>query len=219
MNIKQYTDEKYIPITDLSSMGDNFVASTKEYRQAFMEMIPVNDFEFANIVETPNLVKKRFSKNVEIKGRLDIAAEDNDYILALAISLVKGNDVKGLDAQSRKSIIKKYEDNAHDLTIITNWLVENIDKVIETDIEDLSYEMPELNLNDINFINQFNKENQHYSINDYLKINKTSYETGRKALEKMSSLKLYMKTKLGKKFVYKPTSKLVNITKGGGYGN
>lgn len=219
MNIKQYTDEKYIPISDLSSMGDSFVASTMEYRQTFMEMIPLNDFEFANIVETPSLVKKRYSKNVEIKGKVSIDADDNDFILALALKLVRGENIKGIDSHTRESINKKYNQNACDLTIITNWLVENIDKVVETEIDDLAYEMPELNLNDMKFINQFNKENQHYSISDYLKINETSYETGRRALEKMSDLKLYIKTKLGKKFVYKPTSKLINIMKGGEYGN
>lgn len=219
MNIKQYTDEKYIPISDLSSMGDSFVASTREYRQTFMEMIPLNDFEFANIVETPSLVKKRYSKNVEIKGKLSIDADNNDFILALALKLVRGEEIRGIDSHTRESINKKYKDNASDLTIITNWLVDNIDKVVETDIDDLAYEMPELNINDMKFINQFNKENQHYSISDYLKVNKTSYETGRRALEKMSDLKLYIKTKLGKKFVYKPTTKLINIMKGGGYGN
>lgn len=143
MNIKQYTGEKYIPISDLSSMGDSFVLSTKEYRQTFMEMIPLNDFEFANIVETPSLVKKRYSKNVEIKGKLSIDAENNDFILALALNIVKGIKVSGIDTRTHESINKKYKDNACDLTIVTNWLVENIEKVVEEDIEDIAYEMPD----------------------------------------------------------------------------
>lgn len=220
MDVKQYTDEKYIPINDLSSFGDKFINQTKEYRQNFMEIIPLSDFEFANIVETPKLVKKRYEKNVEIKGRLEIDAKHHDYILALALKIIKGESMEIIDKETRKNIINKFKENMFDLTIVTNWLVDNVDNLIkDTSLENISYEIPELNHNDIKFINKYNKKNEHYSINDYIKLNTSSYETGRKALERMSELKLYIKTKLGKKFVYKPTQKLLEIMKGGEYGN
>ena len=219
MDIRQYTDEKYIPLSDLASMGESFVVSTMEYRETFMEIIPVSDLEFANIVETPKLVKKRYSKNVELKGRIDIEAKNNDFILEIALKIVKGEEVPRLDQATIQNINKKYISNNKDLTIITNWLVNNIEKLVQNSKEDVAYIMPELNANDIAFINIYNKETQHYTINDYIKMHSTSYETGRKALEKLTKLKLYSKNKLGKKFVYQPSIKLINIMKGGKYGN
>lgn len=219
MKFKDYTDEKYIPISELSSMGDAFVEQTKEYRQTFMEMVPVSDFEFANIVETPKLVKRRYEKNVELKGILDIKAENHDYILALALMIVKGEEIPGISRSMCESINKKYKENMGDLTIITNWLVDNVENITRKESGDIAHIIPELNVKDMNFIEKYNRPNEHYSIKEYLDLNGSSYETGRRALDKMANLKLYIKTKLGKKFVYKPTQKLANLVKGGEYGN
>lgn len=219
MDIKQYTDEKYIPMSDLSSLGDDFIKSTIEYRRTFMEVVQVNDFEFANIVETPKLLKRRYSKNVELKNLIELDAKDNDYILELSLRIVKGGCKEYISDEMRKMIIKKYKINNFDLTIVTNWIVDNIELFKEEQVDDIGYEIPELTINDIKFIKKYNKINQHYSINDYTKLNKSSYETGRKALEKLKQLKLYTKNKLGKKFVYQPTNKLKEIMKGGTYGN
>ncbi|NQZ66360.1 MAG: hypothetical protein HRT99_04085, partial [Mycoplasmatales bacterium] len=112
-----------------------------------------------------------------------------------------------------------YKENNNDLTIITNWLVLNIKEILNYGTNKMIFDMPELSKNNINFIQTFNKEKQSYSINDYIKLVKCSYETGRKSLEKLVKLDLYRKNKLGKKFVYKPTKKLKNILKGGEYGN
>lgn len=219
MNIKQYTDENYIPMSDLLLMGENFVSSTKEYRERFMEMIPINDFEFSNIVETPKLVKQRYEKNVEIKGLVNVETQNHDYILALALKIVKGEKIDGITKKEFSNINKKYNENGRDLTIITIWLVKNINDIINLTTGDIAFELPELNKKDLKFINNFNKPNRQYSINEYTTLNSSSYETGRKALERMTNLKLYIKTKLGKKYVYKPTTKLINITKGGSHGN
>lgn len=219
MDIKEYTNNQYIPMTDLSSFGDIFIAETLKYRRKFMEVIPLDELEFVNIVETPQLVRKRYAKNVEIKEMMDIEAPNYDYILAIAKKIVLGENILKLDKKVSDSLNNKYKDNKNDLTIITNWLVMNVDKILKNKIETISFDIPELSKNDMKFINKYNKINQNYSINEYINLIKCSYETGRRALEKLTNLKLYVKTKLGKKFVYKPTNKLIQIKKGGNYGN
>ena len=214
MDIKQYTDIDYIPISELSSMGDSFVSKTLEYRQKFMEIIKMDNLGFVNIVETPALVKKRYKKNIEIKDFINFDAKDHDYIKKIALMIINDEEVDSIPTHTRKNIIKKYKENNKDLTIITSWLIENVDIFIKSK-EDISYAIPELSAKDINYINKFNNKRLNYSINDYISLNRTSYETGRRSLEKMVSLGLYIKTKLGKKFVYKPTVKLISITKGG----
>ena len=220
MDIKQYTDEQYIPISDLSSLGDTFVQSTMQYRQEFMEIVQLDNLEFANIVETPKLVKIRYEKNVELKGKVNIKSKNNDFILQIAKNIVSGKNYYNIDEEIIDSINKKYISNNKDLTVVTSWLVNNIELLSgEEEDDDLIHSMPELSEKDIKFIKGNNSANSHYSISDYLKINKSSYETGRKALERLAELGLYSKNKVGKTFVYKPTKKLRQYMEGGEYGN
>lgn len=120
MDIKEYTNNQYIPMTDLSSFGDIFIAETLKYRRKFMEVIPLDELEFVNIVETPQLVRKRYAKNVEIKEMMDIEAPNYDYILAIAKKIVLGENILKLDKKVSDSLNNKYKDNKNDLTIITN---------------------------------------------------------------------------------------------------
>ncbi len=216
INIKQYTDENYVPISDLANLGSDFVLATKEYRRSFMEMIPLNDIDFVNIVETPQLIRKRFAKNVDIKGQLELEAEHNDFILEIAKYIVSEREIPGLVLSERERVMAKYDANGNDLTIVTNYLIKNIDKFLNKEITgDLEHSFPELSKNDREFIKTFNDIRLHYTIADYQSITNCSYETGRKSLERLSSLELYRKKKVGKKFVYAPTQKLANATKGG----
>ncbi len=215
MEIKQFTDEQYIPINDLISFGDDIVAETKEYRRLYMELVPVNDLDFVNIVETPSLVKKRFAMNVELKGNIEIEADDNDFILKMAIQIIKKNKLQGLSKKEIELLIKKYEANGKDLTIITNYLINNSEKLYTKEVKtDLTKKYPNLKLSDIKFMNKSNDKELNYSLNDYTKINDCSYETSRQALERLIKLELYIKSKVGKKFIYKPTDKLEEIMKG-----
>ncbi len=215
MEIKQFTDEQYIPINDLISFGDDIVAETKEYRRLYMELVPVNDLDFVNIVETPSLVKKRFAMNVELKGNIEIEADDNDFILKMAIQIIKKNKLQGLSKKEIELLIKKYEANGKDLTIITNYLINNSEKLYTKEVKtDLTKKYPNLKLSDIKFMNKSNDKELNYSLNDYTEINDCSYETSRQALERLIKLELYIKSKVGKKFIYKPTDKLEEIMKG-----
>ncbi len=215
MEIKQFTDETYIPINDLSSLGAEVVNETKEYRRAYMELVAINDLDFVNIVETPSLVKKRFSKNVELKGKVNIEAKDNDFILELALEIIKNKKISGLSKKEIDSILLKYESNNKDLTIITNYLTNNSEKLYEQEEEkDLTKIYPTLRKSDLKFLNTCNKIRLNYSLSDYISKNKCSYETARIAMERLVELELYEKSKVGKKFIYKPTIKLEEIMKG-----
>ena len=220
MEIKQYTDERYIALNDLVSFGTDVINETKEYRRSYMELVPLNDLDFVNIVETPALIKKRFSKNVELKGVLDFEVDNNDFILELALMIVKNNELKGLSKQEIQTILDKYKSNGNDLTIITNYLTNNVDKlIITTDVDDIGKLFPSLTKGDVEFIKKSNNINLNYSLSDYQEIKGCSYETARQALVRLSELKLYVKAKVGKKFVYKPTSKISEIMKGENHGN
>jgi len=215
MDIKKYTDEKYIPATEIKPMGSIFVSKTNAYREAFREIIQVDHDEYANIVETPSLLKDRWNKNFEIKGMVP-KQESNDIILEISKSLIKDQDVLNIPANIRKSLFRKYIDNAKDLTIITTWLIKNIDSYIRnTPSGDITHLFPELSEKDQLFLMKYNNPQLSYSIKDYESLNNTSYETSRKALERMASLKFYEKTKISKKFVYKPTELLEKTIKGG----
>ncbi len=132
-NLKQYTDENYLPISDLTNFGKRFINETKKNHQ-----------------------------------------------------------------------------NNHDLTIINNYLIEKIDDLFNhVKQENLDHQLPELSKNDILFIKSCNNLKLNYSIQDYLKNSLCSYETGRKSLSRLVQLALYNKSKIGKKFVYKPTNKLI----------
>lgn len=214
--VKKYTDENYVAINDLQTFGDDFVLQTQKYRNTFIEMVKLNDLDFVKIVETPILVKKRYVKNVELKGHVDVDSEQHDYILEIAKDLVNGKDVKGIDKKTHESIIKKYIDNEKDLTIVTNYLINNTDKIIISDDNgDIESLFPELSKKDRKFIAKANNINLNYTIQRYQEITGCSYETGRKSLDKLTDLKLFIKKKIGKKFIYKPTSKLLEVMKGG----
>lgn len=220
MDLRLYTDENYVPMSDLLSFGPEFVNKISEYRRTFMEVVNLNDFDFVNIIETPSLIKKRFIKNIELKGLFDFEAENNDYILEIAKLIVANKEVKGLKIPNNDILIKKYVDNNKDLTIITNYIVKNIDSllVIEKDgVGNLEQRIPELTKLDVAFIVSCNNSNLNYTISDYQEVNKCSYETGRKACDKFVELDLFIKKKVGKKFVYKPTDKLQLLVKGGKY--
>ena len=215
MNIEKYTDKKYIPASELKPMGSVFLSESNAYRQQFREIIQINEEEYANIVETPKLVKKRWNKNFEIKGMIP-KQESNDLILELSKLIVINKDNLNIPAQVRKSIFKKYIDNAKDLTIISTWLIENInDYIRNTPSGDIHHLFPELSEKDQIFLMKYNNPQLSYSIKDYKDLNNTSYETSRKALERMAQLKFYEKTKISKKFVYKPTQLLEETIKGG----
>lgn len=220
MDLRLYTDENYVPISDLSSFGPEFVSKISEYRRTFMEVVNLNDFDFVNIIETPSLIKKRFIKNIELKGIFDFKAENNDYILEIAKLVVANKEIKGLRIPNHDILIKKYVDNNRDLTIITNYIVKNIDSLLvieKDDVGNLEQKIPELTKLDVAFIATCNKPNLSYTIGDYQEVNNCSYETGRKACDKFVELKLFEKKKIGKKFVYKPTEKLQLLVKGGKY--
>ena len=214
--VKKYTDENYIAINDLRSFGDDFIIKTREYRNNFVQMIPINELDYVKIVETPTLIKKRYVKNVELKGLIEIDSAEHDYILELAKFLVNGNKIEGIDQATQKSIIQKYMENEKDLTIVTNYLANNINKIILIDsTTDLETIFPELSKKDLKFLAHANNKNLNYTIQKYQNLTNSSYETGRKSLDKLTDLKLFTKQKIGKKFVYKPTDKLQAIMKGG----
>lgn len=217
MDIRLYTDKDYVPLKDLSALGEEFVTKTEEYRRSFMELVVLDDLNFVNIVETPALVKKRFSINVELKGRIDLQAENHDFILEIAKAIANGKDVEGISIVDKDKLIKKFEENNRDLTIITEYITKNIEKLLteKTSKDTLNSVFPELTKFDIEFIKNNSNEKLNYSIQNYQDVTSCSYETGRKSLEKLTELNLYSKTKVGKKFVYKPTQKLITYVKGG----
>ena len=218
MDIKDYTDKKYIPLSELKPLGEDFFNKTDEYRKRFIQVIELDGFKFASLVETPALVKKRYEKNVEIKGSIKFDFKTYDYILEIAKHLVTGQKFDWLDMKKIKPVLQRYG-NLSDLTLVTSYLVENINSLVVTQEDEVIYDIPELTNSDLRFIKKFNIKNQHYSINEYTNINESSYETGRKALERLTGLSLYKKTKLGKKFMYTPTDKLTVMMKGVKYGN
>ena len=218
MDIKDYTDKKYIPLGELKPLGIDFFNKTDEYRKKFIQVIELDGFKFASLVETPDLVKKRYEKNVEIKGSIKFDFKTYDYILEIAKHIATGQKFSWLSMKKIKPVIQRYNED-RDLTLITSYLIENINELIVSQEQDVIYDIPQLTNNDLTFIRKFNIKNQHYSINEYININDSSYETGRKALERLTMLNLYKKTKLGKKFMYTPTDKLTVMMKGVKYGN
>lgn len=215
MDIKIYTDKQYVPLTDLVSLNQDFISKIKDYRDQHKEFIKLSDLSFVSLVETPKLVKKRYSKNVEIKEKLNIEAKDNDFILEIAKRIVKDNKKYKLNEKDYKILIKKFEENEKDLTIITDWIIENINLFIQNQqLEDSILKIiPHLSKKDLNFIFKYSNKNSYCSIEKYLKINQTSYETGRKSMERMTKYNIFTKEKVGKKFIYKPTKKIIELIK------
>jgi uncharacterized protein related to proFAR isomerase len=120
MDVKNYTDIQYIPLTDLSSLSQEYIEKIKNYRNSFKEFIKLPDLSFASLTETPKLLKKRYCKNVEIKNLLDIEAEDNDFILEIAKTIIKENKTFEINQKKYEIILNKYLKNNKDLTIVTN---------------------------------------------------------------------------------------------------
>ena len=216
MDVKFYTDDKYVPMSQLSNLGEKVVEASKEYREGFSEVVQLDDLVFVHLVETPKLVKNRFIKNIELKDTFDFEAPDHDLILHLAKMIVKGEKIDRLNLEDRDKLIALYKENKNDLTIVTTYLSQNIEKLLENKkVKNLDQKMPELTKYEIAFIKNNNDLDLTYSINDFQNQNKTSYETSRKALEKLANLSLFNKDKVGKKFVYRPTKQLRQILKGG----
>jgi len=168
------------------------------------------------IIETPALIKKRFIKNIELKGLLNFEAKNNDYILELAKKIVKNENIDPINIENIKDLKKLYKENDNDLTIITNYLVEKIDNLITSNKNNkIGRVIPWISKYEAKFIKMFNNNDHSYSLKDFININNTSYETARKSMDKLVLKELYTKEKIGKKFIYKPTDKLIKIIKGG----
>lgn len=208
MNIKETTDLRYVPIKDLSNFGNDFVNKTKEYRRTFMEVIQLDDLSFVNIVETPKLLKQRYMKNIDIKNIVSFEASENDFILQIAKDLILKKQKVKLDSTVKENLIKRFEENGRDITIITSYLVENIDKFIKVEDEtELRHDYPELTKSQIMFVNKYQDPSKGYVLKDYQELTGTSYETARKSLDKLAELKFYKKEKFGRKFVFKAIRK------------
>lgn len=216
MDIKLYTDKNYVPYNELKNVASGYETEIVEYRKGFIEVIPLGDLSFGNIVETPTLVKKRFTKNIELKGKIQMEAENYDYILEIAKELVRGKDISGIILSERKKLIKAFKENQNDLTIITEFLINNFEKLVQDDgaRDTLEHIYPWMSRYDINFVKNYNNRKMNYSINDFQTLNNCSYETSRKSMEKLEENKLYEKIKVGKKFVYRPTEKLQTMIGG-----
>ena len=216
MDVKKYTNNKYIPINELSPLGDSFVKQIQEYRKEYSEIIEIGN-TFAFLVETPTLIKERYKANIRLIR--SNRTTDDDSILSVAKEIVSGIKKHKFKKDELNQALKKYKENNNDLTIITKYIIDNLHILEDTQESQVEYSIPELSKSDIRFIRKYNQLNHHYSIKEYINENNNSYETGRKAMEKLAELKLYSKKKLGKKFVYSPTNKLEQIMKGGAYGN
>ncbi len=214
MESRKITNQEYIPLGKLELMDSKIFLETKEYRADHLKIIS-SQGDYSKLVETPELMKKRYIKNVEISREIPMQVEDNDLILELAKKLIIKKNILKIPDSKVKKLLKIYEEENNDLTIITTWLVENVTEYLKSNNEDIRRIIPQITQKDLKFIKSANQFNSYYSINDYIKIISCSYETARKALEKMTKLNLFQKIKQGKKFLYQPTKKLVEINKGG----
>lgn len=212
MEIKQFTDIQYIPESDLKAINSEIFNQEMQYRLQFTDVISLNDFTYIKLIETPHLIKKRFAVNLEIKGIVQMDFETNDYILEIAKNIIQNKNIQGLAIKDKDKLIESYSRNGNDLTIVTTYLTNNIFKLmIASSAQDIDNMYPELSSYDKLFIRTNNQVTLSYKISDYQKINYCSYETARKSLDKLANLNLYKKSKIGKKFVYQPTDKLINI--------
>jgi hypothetical protein len=210
MDLKKYSNDVYVPINKLLHLSTDFIDQITEYREKHKEIIVVTDLEFAFLVETTALIKKRYDSNVKIAKYFINSFKSTDFILEIAKLILQE---KQLPINISKIIITKlllaYQESGNDLTIITSYLTNNImDLIISKTSSDMFHIYPILNNKDKTFITEYNQVNMSYSISDYVNLISCSYETARSALEKMEKLYLYKKEKKGKKFVYQPTIKL-----------
>ena len=215
MNVKKYTDQEYVPASELKPLGATLLDQITDYRQSFIEIISLDNLDFATIVETPSLVKKRFNKNIDIKDKIDFIPKSNDYLLEIAIAIVKNKLKFKIDAKIKKRLLDLFYKNNKDMTIITNYLTNNIEALLKIDPEkQITKIAPQLSKKETRFINKYHQINHNYDLNDFIELNRSSYETARRSLEKLASLKFYSKSKVGRKFIYKPTKKIFQIMKG-----
>lgn len=214
MIINKYTDVDYVPMSKLSSLSSEVREEIKTYREKFSEVIKLDNLSFATIVETPILIKKRFIKNVELSKSLNLKVEDNDFILSFAIAIANGKNIKHINKEKERLLQDIYKENNNDLTIITTYLINELN-VSNNKSNDIRKLLPGLSNNEIKFIKNNNDIRYNYSLQDFQALNKSSYETARKSLEKLANLELYLKEKVGKKFIYKPSNKLITLVKGG----
>ncbi|WP_131599319.1 hypothetical protein [Mycoplasma marinum] len=212
----KFTNDAYIPLGKLEQMDSNISLFVKKYRLNFTTIVTFEN-QYAKMIETPELVKKRYIKNVELASKLNIEADDNDFITEIAKRLVSKQDLPfEVPKDKYKIILKQFQDDGNDLTIITSWLINEIDNFIHDNTHmDLRRMIPELSKKDEKFIMAYNETTKFYSIEDYIKFVSCSYETARSSLERLAGLNLFKKDKQGKRFVFKPTIKLQNIMKGG----
>ncbi len=211
----KFTNDIYVPIGKLEQMDSNISSFVKAYRIEFTNIISFNNI-YVKIVETPELIKKRYAKNVEISQKLNIIVDDYDYISEIAKLIVANKELPiNIPKNELKQILTEFKEEGNDLTIVINWLIINIDKffIKEQDI-DLRRLIPELSKKDELFIKNYNERTKFYSIEDYITYVSCSYETARSSLERMTELNLFIKDKQGKRFVFKPTEKLEMIMKG-----
>ncbi len=212
----KFTNDIYVPIKKLELMDSSISSFVKAYRTQFTSIISFDDM-YVKMVETPDLIKKRYAKNVEISNKMNIEVIDYDYITELAKLIVSNQDIPiKIPKKKKENILKVFKEEGNDLTLVTEWLINEIDDffITERDV-DLRRMIPELSKKDESFIKIYNERTEAYSIEDYIKHVSCSYETARSSLERLTELNLFIKDKQGKRFVFRPTEKLENIMKGG----
>ncbi len=212
----KYTNDAYIPLGNLEQIDSNIYSSVKEYRSPFTQILTSGESLF-KLIETPELIKQRFVKNVYLAKILDIEAKDNDFILELALAIVEYRDTPlNITREELEQKLSEFRKESNDLTIITTWVSKNINNFLpihkNAKIRRL---IPDITKKDELFIDKNNKINNYYSINDYTRETGCSYETARSSLERLVTLQLFEKEKKGKRFIYKPTNKLQSVIKGG----
>ncbi len=212
----KFTNDIYVPLIKLGQMDPNILAFVKEYRLQFTNIVSFANM-YGKIVETPELIKKRYVKNVAIANKIDIKVVDNDFIMEIAKKLVSHQKLPiSIPKKELRFIEKEFYEEGNDLTLVVNWLIEEIDRFIIKEKElDLRRVIPEISKKDEKFIKAYNETTKFYSIEDYIEYVSCSYETARSSLERLTSLKLFVKDKQGKRFIFRPTNKLQLIMKGG----
>ncbi len=214
MKATEFTNEQYIPLGKLEFMDYDIFLETKEYRKNFIQVISFGE-EYSKLVDTLELLKKRYIKNVGLSRVIDIDATDNDIVLELSKKLVIEGKLMNIPKSDTSNLLKLYREEGNDLTIITTWIIKNISKYLYTPTtQEISRIIPEVSKNDEKFITISHDKRVFYSISDYMKDTNCSYETARSGLERLTKLELFTKQKRGKKFVYQPTNKLKQIIKG-----
>lgn len=74
----------------------------------------------------------------------------------------------------------------------------------EMELDELIALYPTCNKKQLSFYLDHAQKNHYYTISQYMNNNQVSYETARKAMEHLVTLKFYKKIKVGKKYVFTP---------------